>query len=91
MKRCARFLLILLGLSAIHSAAAADAKAELDRLFAEERAQTWRDDPLAATNDGVHDFDDRLPSVLPADQARHVEADREFIRRLHDIDRRALA
>ena len=91
MKRCAKFLMILLGLSAMHSASAADAKAELDRLFADERALTWREDPLAATNDGVHDFDDRLPSVLPADQARHLEADRELIGRLHAIDRGALA
>ena len=83
--------MILLGLSAMHAAAAADAKAELDRLFADERALTWREDPLAATNDGVHDFDDRLPSVTPADQARRLEADREFIRRLHAIDRGALA
>ena len=83
--------MILLGLSAMHSAGAADAKAELDQLFADERAMTWREDPLAATNDGVHDFDDRLPSVTPADQARHLEADRELIRRLHAIDRGALA
>src|SRR6185503_3115097 len=91
MKRCARFLLILLGLSAVHAAGAADAKAELGQLFADERAMTWRDDPLAATNDGVHDYDDRLPSVTPADQARHLAADRELIRRLHAIDRGALA
>jgi uncharacterized protein (DUF885 family) len=91
MKRCAKFLMILLGLLAVHAARAADAKAELDQLFADERAMTWRDDPLAATNDGVHDFDDRLPSVTSSDQARHLEADRELIRRLHAIDRGALA
>ncbi len=52
-------------------------KTELDRLFADERAFTWREDPLAATADGVHDYDDRLPGVTPADQARRLEADRQ--------------
>jgi uncharacterized protein (DUF885 family) len=68
-----------------------DPDAALQRLFEDERAFTWREDPLAATYDGVHDYDDRLPSVTPADQQRRVEADREFLRRLRAIDRAALA
>ncbi len=67
-----------------------DPDAALQRLFDDERAFTWREDPLAATYDGVHDYDDRLPSVTPADQQRRVEADREFLRRLRAIDRAAL-
>jgi uncharacterized protein (DUF885 family) len=62
----------------------------LHRLFDDERAFTWREDPLAATYDGVRDYDDRLPSVTPADQQRRLEADREFLRRLRAIDRAAL-
>ena len=78
------------GLSMAQGSSASDARAELEKLFADERAFTWREDPLAATNDGVHEFDDRLPSVTPADQARRLEADREFLRRLRQIDRGAL-
>ncbi len=85
-----RLLTVVIGVSAVQSAGAADAKAELERLFADERAFTWREDPLSATNDGVHDFDDRLPRVTPADQARRLETDRGFIGRLRGIDRGAL-
>ena len=90
MKVLAGLLSVAIGMSAVQPAAAADAKAELDRLFADERAFTWREDPLTATNDGVHDYDDRLPRVTPADQARRLETDRAFIERLRGIDRGAL-
>ena len=72
------------------AARAEDAGAALSRLFDDERAFVWREDPLAATSDGVHAYDDRLPSVTPADQQRRMDADREFLRRLHAIDRAAL-
>src|SRR6187200_3300714 len=91
MKQWVGVLLALTGFAIAHPASAADAKSELDALFAEERAFVWREDPLAATYDGVHDYDDRLPSVLPAEQARRLEADRSFLERLHAIDRSALA
>jgi uncharacterized protein (DUF885 family) len=90
MKLVAGCAWVWLGLSAVPVAFAEDAGAALQRLFADERAFTWRDDPLAATYDGVHDYDDRLPSVTPADQARRLEADRGFIGRLRGIDRAAL-
>ncbi|MGH8243577.1 MAG: DUF885 domain-containing protein [Steroidobacteraceae bacterium] len=76
--------------AAAQGADAGGAKAELEKLFADERAFTWREDPLAATNDGVHDYDGRLPTVTPADQSRRVEADRGFLARLRAIDRGAL-
>jgi uncharacterized protein (DUF885 family) len=72
------------------AAVAQDAGGALSRLFDDERAFIWREDPLAATYDGVRDYDDRLPSVTPADQQRRLEADREFLRRLRAIDRAAL-
>jgi uncharacterized protein (DUF885 family) len=90
MNRLAVLAVAVVGVSMAHSAAAEDAKAALDRLFADERAFTWREDPFAATNDGVHDYDDRLPSVTPADQGRRLEADRAFLGRLRAIDRAAL-
>ena len=42
----------------------------LARLFADERAFLWRAEPLAASADGVREFDDRLASVTPAAQQR---------------------
>ena len=91
MKHWVGALTALTGLAVAHPAPAADAKSALDALFAEERAFVWREDPLAATYDGVHDYDDRLPSVLPANQARRLDTDRRFLDRLHAIDRRALS
>jgi uncharacterized protein (DUF885 family) len=91
MKHWVGVLLALTGFAIAHPARAADAKSELDALFAEERAFVWREDPLAATYDGVHDYDDRLPSVLPAEQARRLDADRRFLDRLQAIDRGALS
>src|SRR5262245_56766309 len=90
MRRIATLALAILGITAAQSACA-DASAELERLFADERAFTWREDPLAATYDGVHDYDDRLPAVTPADQARRLEADRTFLSRLRAIARGALS
>lgn len=82
--------LLIFGLQVAPFATADDAKSALERLFADERAFTWREDPLSATGDGIHDYDDRLPAVTPADQVRRLEADRGFIGRLHGIDRAAL-
>jgi uncharacterized protein (DUF885 family) len=90
MRRLATIGLMVLAVT-VGQQAVADARAELERLFADERAFTWREDPLSATNDGVHDFDDRLPAVTPADQARRLEADRAFHQRLRAIDRAALS
>src|SRR5688572_30973945 len=91
MKDLAGWIIVAAGVLAAQAGGASDAKTELDRLFADERAFTWRADPLAATYDGVHDFDDRLPRVTPADQARRLETDRGFIERLRGIDRSALS
>lgn len=62
----------------------------LAQLFDDERAFLWRAEPLAASVDGVRDFDDRLASVTPAAWQQRLEADREFLRRLHAIERRGL-
>ena len=67
-----------------HAQPPADA---LAKLFDDERAFLWREDPLTASAHGVHTFDDRLPSVTPAAQQRRLDADEEFLRRLRAIDR----
>lgn len=45
-----------------------------------------REDPLMATSVGDHRYDDRLPAVRIADQARRAEARRKFLERLRAID-----
>ena len=75
---------------AVHAAHAESPGAALARIFDDERAYVWREDPLAATYDGVHAYDDRLPSVTPVDQQRRMDADRVFLERLRAIDRTAL-
>jgi uncharacterized protein (DUF885 family) len=73
------------------SACAQTPGAMLQQLFDEERAFLWREDPLTATADGQHTYDDRLPSVTPAAQARRLDADRGFLQRLHAIDSASLS
>jgi uncharacterized protein (DUF885 family) len=63
----------------------------LAKLFEDERAFLWREDPLTASADGVHTFDDRLPSVTPDAQQRRLRADKQFLRRLHAIERSKLS
>jgi len=73
------------------TAVAAPASKALAKLFADERAFVWREDPLTATGDGVRDYDDRLPSVTPVAQARRLKADEAFVKRLHAIKRTRLS
>jgi uncharacterized protein (DUF885 family) len=80
----------LVGLMLVSPAVAQTPSETLRQLFADEREFLWREDPLAATTDGVHTYDDRLPSVTPATQTRRLDADRGFLQRLHAVDRAAL-
>jgi uncharacterized protein (DUF885 family) len=63
----------------------------LAQLFTDERDFMWREDPLAATTEGVRTYDDRLPSVTPEAQARRLAADEDFLRRLRGIERASLS
>jgi uncharacterized protein (DUF885 family) len=62
----------------------------LHQLFTEEWAARMRDEPLFATASDVHDYDDRLPAVTPADFDRRLQQDRGFQERLDKISRGAL-
>ncbi|MEQ1864344.1 MAG: DUF885 family protein, partial [Micropepsaceae bacterium] len=73
------------------SAIAAPPTKALAKLFADERAFVWREDPLAATSEGIRGYDDRLPSVTQAAQARRLSAGEAFLRRLHSIKRGKLS
>lgn len=84
MNLFARFLLAML--VCWPAVSAATPAADLRQLFADERAAYYRDEPLAATSEGLHDYDDRLPSVTPESQARRLNADRLLLKRLEAID-----
>jgi len=71
-------------------AASSDPVTRLHDLFAREWDFRLREDPLLATQVGVHDYDDRLPAAGLADQERRAAVWREFLRELGTIDRAAL-
>jgi uncharacterized protein (DUF885 family) len=68
-------------------APAARLRALADRVWAWE----LREDPIAATQAGVYDYDDRLPRVEAADQRRRADTLALFRRELAAIDRAGLA
>ena len=72
-------------------AAAQSPSAALTRLFEDERAAVYAADPLAATEAGVVGFNDRLPDVSPAAQARGLDQDRALLARAETMDRSALS
>ena len=89
MNRIKRFLLVMLACWPVLSLATP--AADLRQLFADERAASWVADPLSASADGQHQFDDRMPDISPAAQDRATAQDREFLARLARIDRSALS
>lgn len=71
-------------------AAQESAAEQLTALFAEDWEFTLRESPLFATQVGDRRYNDRLPSVLPADHDRRAEHDRAMLDQLRAIDRDAL-
>ena len=59
-------------------------------LLADEWVNRLQDDPLYATQEGVHDYDDRLPSVTPQGYKRRAAHYRDYAKRLAGIDRASL-
>ena len=68
-----------------------DATSQLNLLFADEREFYWRSEPLAATSEGEHRFDDRLPTVTPASQLERLKSDQALLARLLLIDSKSLS
>ena len=68
-------------------AAAVSAPAEFHRLVDEEWQARLREEPLLATSVGDHRYDDRLPSVAPAELQRAADRRRTTLQRLQAIDR----
>jgi uncharacterized protein (DUF885 family) len=68
-----------------------NAETALDALFVDAWEFRLKEDPLFATSAGDHRYNDRLPSVTIQDRVRRVEKTREFLGRLHRIDRDAVS
>jgi uncharacterized protein (DUF885 family) len=68
----------------------APAAAALRRILEEDWEARLREDPLLASSTGDHRYDDRLPSVAPADLDRAADRKRDTLRRLQAVDRAAL-
>ena len=85
-------LFVALALSLTGAAAAQVPAADAFRALVDREWQ-WRlrEDPLFATYVGVHDFDDRLPSVALAAQERRDRETRAFLAELDAIARSGLA
>ena len=77
-------------IQAVLLAAAVSAPAEFHRLLVEEWEARLREEPLLATSVGDHRYDDRLPSVAPADLQRAADRQRTTLQRLRAIDRAGL-
>ncbi|MGF1606205.1 MAG: DUF885 family protein [Rhodothalassiaceae bacterium] len=91
--RLAGFILIVLFAAALPNRAwAQDTPAErLHALFAEEWQARQTRNPIWATLNGEHRYNDRLPDVSPQAQASYAEQDRHFLDRLAAIDRAGLS
>ena len=64
---------------------------KLDGLFKDAWEFRLKENPLFATSVGDHRYNDRLPSVTIQDRIRRVEKTREYLGRLHRVDRDVLS
>ncbi len=67
------------------------AEQQLDTVMDEYWDFTLRESPLAATQAGVSDFNDRLSSVTPESQAQRLQQEKLFLARTRDIDHATLS
>lgn len=86
---------LLLGIAlctvpAVAGASESAADETLDALMAEYWDFVLREDPLAATQAGISDFNDRMPSVTAADRDRRAAQARRFLSRARDIQQNDL-
>ena len=62
------------------------AEQQLNSIIAEYWDFHLAENPIEATQIGLNDYNDRMPSVSPGDQLRQLEAEQSFLRRTRDID-----
>jgi uncharacterized protein (DUF885 family) len=63
-----------------------DPSGQLNRLIAEEWQLRLAEDPLLATQTGIDRYNDRMPEVSPAAEARRYAQGSGFVQRLQAID-----
>jgi uncharacterized protein (DUF885 family) len=80
----------LLASGAAPPAAASSAASAFHQILDEDWEARLREDPLLASSVGDHRYDDRLPSVAPADLGRAAQRRRATLARLEAIDRGGL-
>ncbi|HTY41478.1 MAG TPA: DUF885 domain-containing protein [Thermoanaerobaculia bacterium] len=88
--RALALLLMVLAAAAPTRLRAESASTRLQALVDAEWQYRLQENPLLATSAGDHRYDDRLPSMTPADLARRAAHDRETLATLRAIDRAAL-
>src|SRR3954463_1711196 len=84
-----RLLIVVVSLLAV-SASAADEVARLHALYDRTWETRLRENPLFATSVGRHEYDDRLPSMTPADLERRNGQAKGALAELAAIDRSKL-
>ena len=90
MPKTVLVLLLLVAGASASTAGPGGAKGQLDALLAEAWEAALRENPLLATATGDHRFDDRLPSMTPADLERRAAYARALLERLRAVDPEAL-
>ena len=88
-RRTMKRVIITIWLAFVTAAIAAPSD-ELDLLIDDYWANEMKENPFSATGSGVFDYNDRAPSVAPADQERREKAAAAFLARLRDIDQSEL-
>lgn len=85
-----RFALVVVCLLVAVSGRADNEVVRLHDLFARTWETGLRENPLSATSVGRHEYDDRLPSITPADLERRYNESKAALADLKAIDRAAL-
>lgn len=81
-----RRAMFILGLCLAADVASAAETAPLQTLFADYWANELRENPFMATAAGVETYNDKIPGVTPADQARRLAEAKAFLARLDGLD-----
>ena len=87
----AALLAALVAAGSMQAAEASRASTTFRELLDEDWEARLREDPRLATETGDHRYDDRLPSVAPADLERAAQRQRATLARLQAIARTTLA
>lgn len=85
-----KFVVVVLSLF-VSAFAVADETARLHALFDKTWETQLKEDPLFATSVGRHEYDDRLPSMTPADLERRHAQNKAALAELDTIDRSKLS